>query len=290
MSSEKDTNESGEQGSVAEDMGPTDITIRNDLMQGKRHGVRRWVLRIAMALAILAPLIFVIAALGYRLGMFDLSTSLGSLSRKIGPILLVFGLIASIASVLLSWFVRPRKGILLSFVVLLVPLGGLIKLNSVRTTVSSVPFIHDITTDTENPPEFTQAIIERRNKTKGVNSLDYMQHKDNKGEHASILQSQSYPAITSVRRSESPDIVFREAAEIIGQQGWKVVTEDADNGIIEATDTSFWYGFKDDIILRIRESNNVGTVIDLRSVSRIGQSDLGANAERLEKLINLLKE
>ena len=70
--------------------------------------------------------------------------------------------------------------------------------------------------------------------------------------------------------------------------GWTVHTQDIDSGLIEATATTFWYGFKDDIIIRIRAGEGGGSVLDMRSISRVGQSDLGANAKRIRKFVKAL--
>ncbi len=264
----------------------TDVTIRDVTPLGKRQRLRRWVRKLAIAFAIIGPLIFIIAALGYRFGVLDLGTSLGTLSRNVGPKVLMLGMIISVLSVLLSWFVQPRKGLIVSLIALFIPVFGLFKLNNVRNTVSNLPFIHDITTDPENPPAYTDAIISARNKVERVNTLEYLEKKDKEGGTLiSVLQSKHYPEIRPVRRSETPDEIFKEAEALVKSLGWDVVTLDTSGGIIEATDTTFWYGFKDDVIIRIQPSKNGGSLVDMRSVSRVGGSDLGANAARLNKLI-----
>jgi len=269
----------------------TDLTLRDVTPEGKRQKIRRWVRKLAIALAIIGPLIFILAALGYRTGIFDLRTSLGVLSQNVGPKVLMLGLGISLISVLLSWFVRPRKGLIISLLAFLVSLGGLINLVGVKSTVEKLPFIHDITTDPEDPPKFTKTIIDARTKTEATNTLEYFEKKDKEdGTLVSVLQSKHYPEIRPVRRSEKPDEVFGQAEDMIKSMGWKVVTVDKENRVLEATDTSFWYGFKDDVIIRIRPSKNGGSLIDMRSVSRVGGSDLGANAERLQKLIDGLTE
>ena len=60
-----------------------------------------------------------------------------------------------------------------------------------------------------------------------------------------------------------------------------------DQGRLEATDTTFWFGFKDDVVIRI-QSTGGNTLVDVRSKSRVGESDLGANANRIEKYLNHL--
>ena len=69
--------------------------------------------------------------------------------------------------------------------------------------------------------------------------------------------------------------------------GLEIVTVDEAAGLVEATDTTFWFGFKDDLVVRVREANG-GSVVDVRSVSRVGMSDLGANAARILALLERL--
>jgi len=270
----------------------TALTTRPDLTETRRHKMRKWVLRIAIVLAVLGPLIFVFAAIGYRLGFVELGTSLGVLSRKAGPLVLVSGLIVSLIAMAMAFFMQPRKGLLIATIALLVSLGGLIKAKSIGAKVDRLPLIHDITTDTQNPPKFTQAIIDARASTNAPNDLKYIGKKDLRDEKLfSVLQAGApeYSDIRPVILSEDPAIVFGEVLTLIKQAGWELVTEDVDAGILEATDTTFWYGFKDDIIVRIRPGEGGGSVVDMRSVSRVGASDIGKNAERLERLINGLK-
>jgi uncharacterized protein (DUF1499 family) len=62
--------------------------------------------------------------------------------------------------------------------------------------------------------------------------------------------------------------------------GWQIVDANASEGRIEATDTTFWFGFKDDIVIRVAATSG-GSRIDVRSVSRVGRSDVGTNAKRI---------
>jgi uncharacterized protein (DUF1499 family) len=63
--------------------------------------------------------------------------------------------------------------------------------------------------------------------------------------------------------------------------GWEIAEADAAAGRIEATDTTFWFGFKDDVVIRIRPAEDGGSIVDIRSKSRVGMSDVGANAARI---------
>ena len=69
--------------------------------------------------------------------------------------------------------------------------------------------------------------------------------------------------------------------------GWQIVDANAREGRIEATATTFWFGFKDDVVVRIVPAPG-GSRVDVRSVSRVGVSDVGANAKRVRDFLQKL--
>lgn len=257
----------------------------------KRHTFRKWVQRLALIFILIGPLSLLIAALGYRTGVLDLGFAFGVLNTKVGLLSLIGALVMSILGVLLGFFIAPKKGLVKSGIIALVAVFGLNKMLSVGKTAETLPLIHDITTDTQDPPVFTQAILSERAKTKGVNSVDYVGKVDKREkELVSVLQVRDYPDIRTLVLSDAPDVVFGRAKAAAKDQGWKIVSENVGAGLIEATDTTFWYGFKDDVVIRIRGVESGGSVLDIRSVSRVGQSDLGVNAERVRAFIKDVQE
>lgn len=140
-----------------------------------------------------------------------------------------------------------------------------------------VPPIHDITTDTGNPPVFT-ALIGKRGE--GANSLAYEADK------LPALQEKAYPDIKPLITSLAPDKALARAIEVAHRMGWDITGVDAAVPRFEATDHSAWFDFADDIVLVIKKTE-AGSQIDMRSVSRVGRSDLGANAKRLRKFREL---
>lgn len=266
----------------------TDIITRNDLIETKRHRLRKWVQRAGLVFAILGPLTFMLAGLGSKIGLWSWKFGLGTLSQKVGPLMLLISLLLGVIGILLWVFVQPRKGIVLSAIATIIPLIGLVQLGSMKSKVGSLPYIHDITTNTQAPPVFSNAIIDARGSES--NTLDYIGKKGPKGTLVSVLQSSAYPDIRPVLRSDDKAVVFGEALSLVKQQGWDIVTEDLESGVIEATASTFWYGFKDDVVIHVRDGEGGGTLVDMRSVSRVGMSDIGANAKRLGKLIEGLKE
>ncbi|SEN44636.1 DUF1499 domain-containing protein [Nitrosomonas marina] len=146
---------------------------------------------------------------------------------------------------------------------------------------SDLPRIHDISTDLNNPPRF-KAIPSLRKATD--NPLDRLT-PDNLAQ----LQQSGYPDLKPLQLDRPVSVVFEQALQLVKSHGWNIATASADQGIIEATATTPVMAFKDDIIIRVQR-NGEFTQVDMRSVSRVGVSDLGANAARIHDFINDLKE
>lgn len=279
-----------------------DLTPANDIetptkVTGARRAViRKWLLRLSIALTILAPLTFIIAALGAKLGLWGWQFGLGTLSLKIGPLALMLGGVVSILALLAAIFIKPRKGIAIAVVGVLVPILALARLGQMKSTVEKLPFIHDVTTDTQNPPEFGKAVMTERAAVEGVNTADYIGKKaparnaDGETEQklVSALQTQAYPEIRPVILSDAKDVVFGKALATAKSMGWKIKEEDVATSRIDATDSTFWYGFEDDVTIRLRVSEGGGTIVDVRSLSRVGGSDLGKNAARVGEFLERL--
>ena len=260
------------------------------------QALRRWVVRGALALAILAPLVFILAGLGAKLGLWSWQFGLVTLTRQLGPLLLFGSLVAGVLAVLLGLLVKPRRGMLAGGMAIVVGLVGFGRLMTVQNTVANLPFIHDVTTDTEDPPTFGAVITAERAATDGVNTLDYAGKTapatladGTRGEKlVSALQTQAYPEVRTLVVSEPVEVTFGRAEQIARDMGWAVKESDLASGRIDATATTFWYGFKDDVAIRLRPAKGGGTRVDVRSVSRVGGSDLGANAARVEAFLEAM--
>lgn len=138
-------------------------------------------------------------------------------------------------------------------------------------TAVSVPPIHNISTDTFDPPQFVDV-----DRGENSNPIEYTRDR---GAATRGLSRPIDPSHRSGRRHE-----LRSGRSVAEDLGWEVFAEARGDYRIEATATTFWFGFKDDIVIRIRRSGT-GAIVDLRSVSRVGQSDLGANARRIGAFI-----
>lgn len=211
-----------------------------------------------------------IAGPGYQLGWWELSTALRVVLQYSVYGLLAAGGIGFVLALILialpprDGWVAPLLGALIAAAVAYVPV-------TMARTAADVPRIHDISTDLGNPPPFVDLLALRE----GARNPP-----DHPGSEVAAQQQASYPDIKPVLLAASPDRTFAEAILVATSLGWDIVAQVPEEGRIEATQTSFWFGFTDDIVIRIEETET-GSRLDIRSKSRVGQSDIGANAARI---------
>ncbi|MEE4305136.1 MAG: DUF1499 domain-containing protein [Wenzhouxiangella sp.] len=223
---------------------------------------------IVVAIALVAAGLLLAAGPGTRLELWDFRFGF-TLMRWA----LYGGLAAGALAVVLLLIPRTRRGgvpALLAAIV--IGLGTAAVPWSFVQKARSVPPIHDITTDTADPPGFV-AIAPLR--SDAPNPVEYP------GAETAEQQREAYPHIQTLRVDAWPAIAFEHALETARTKGWEIVEADESQGRIEATATTFWFGFKDDVVIRIRGDNG-GSAVDVRSKSRVGRSDVGANAARIE--------
>ncbi|MBY6203338.1 DUF1499 domain-containing protein [Halomonas denitrificans] len=231
--------------------------------------------RLAFAASLLALVLLLAGGPGYRLGLWELGFGLLGVLRY-ALYLGAAGALLAVIGLLVPKIRRQGAGVLIVALVLgvsvaLVPIG-------VRQAAESKPFIHDITTDLDDPPEFVAVAPLRAD---APNPASYG------GDEVARQQREGYPDLGPARFAASMADVFNAALETVDAMGWERVAAERSEGRIEATDTTFWYGFKDDVVIRIgREDGR--TRVDVRSKSRVGGSDLGKNAQRIEAFLDAL--
>ena len=141
----------------------------------------------------------------------------------------------------------------------------------------SVPRINDITTDMSDPPVLVQTLQLRRDAvTPPTYNKDFVSQ-----------QREAYPDIQTITLKVAPAEAFKKVDRVASAMGWDVVARAPAEGRLEAIDTSKWFGFRDDIVVRIRP-DGAGSKVDIRSKSRVGRSDLGVNARRLRDFTHRL--
>ena len=231
--------------------------------------------RLAIGVAVVAALLLLIAGPGTRFGVWEYGT--GFLLMRVA---FFTGLGAAALALLLIIIPRTRAaGVAPLIVALLIGLGtAWVPWNGVQKA-RSLPFIHDISTDTTNPPEFV-AILPLR--AGAPNPPEYA------GDDVAAQQREGYPDLETVVIDLPPDQAFERALAAASEMGWEIVASAPSDGRIEATDTTFWFGFKDDVVIRIRGDAG-SSELDIRSKSRVGRSDVGANAARIRQFLEELE-
>ncbi len=234
---------------------------------------------LGFAVAVLAALTMMAAAFGYRFGLWSFGFALLTLTG--------YAAYAAFAGGVLSLIGLGRSlpgsvpGMILSGIGVVVGGYSCHTVYQQWITVNRVPFIHDITTDTANPPVFAAVVAARE--AEAANPHEYA------GDAVARLQQCGYPDLGPLFTDADPATAYGRALAVAERMGWNIVSAEAATGRIEATDTSTWYGFKDDIAIRIvANESGTGARIDVRSLSRVGRSDVGVNAARISAYLGEL--
>ena len=255
----------------------------------KLANIKSYFLKAAIGLAIFTPVFFLVSAIGTKIGIWGWMFGFVKMTIGYGPKIMMLTFVVALIALILSALVKPRKDWLVALLCLAVPLVGMGFGKSVKAKAGKLPPIHDITTDTQNPPTFTQAIVKRR--ANCSNSLDYIGTTYGKKKTlVSEAQVKAYPDIRTLVFTDKPEALYKKALATVHKMGWKIAFNSEDTGTIEATYSSFWFGFSDDVAIRIRPSEGGGSLLDIRSVSCVGRSDLGKNAERIRKFRDMLEK
>ncbi|MFN2446601.1 MAG: DUF1499 domain-containing protein [Vicinamibacterales bacterium] len=238
-----------------------------------------WVSMLALALALAAALVLALSGPGYRLGWWGLQIGLQRLLRY-GAYAGIAAVVLGVGGLLLNASRRRTASVLSAVAAVLV--GGLVVAIPWRwqQVARRSPPIHDITTDPSDPPQF-HALARIREATKAPNSLDYT-------EAVATAQRQAYPDIAPLEVPWPPREAFDRAVALARARGWEVVSAVAAEGRLEATDTTFWFGFRDDVVVEVT-ANGAGSRVNMRSVSRVGRGDVGTNARRVRAFIDELR-
>lgn len=241
----------------------------NHPMQKSRFG---WLSSVALLTAVTAVGLLALAGPGYRAGWFGLGTALQRM--------LLYGAVAGLAAVVLglvALVLSHGRARTVAAIAVILGAGAVAIPWRLQQSAQAVPAIHDITTDTVTPPRFVEAATLRQS-LRVPNSLDY-------SDTVAVQQRAGYPDIQPAFLAVPPDEAYRRAMAVVTARGWEVIAGDAAARRIEATDTTRWFGFKDDIAIRISPVPDGSSRVDLRSVSRVGRSDIGTNARRIRAFL-----
>jgi uncharacterized protein (DUF1499 family) len=229
---------------------------------------------LAWAVAAVAFLLLAAAGPTYRIGLLSLQNAFT---------LLRWGAYAGVAAMVVAlgalfWVRRRRSHAVVAGAAFVAGLVAFAIPFQWQRTARSVPPIHDITTDLENPPVF-EAIVPLR--ADAPNTLD-------RPPELARQQREGYPELAPITLPQPPGEVFDRALAVAQDAGWEIVTADKGAGRIEATDATRWFGFMDDVVVRITPWGS-GTRVDVRSASRVGRGDVGTNARRIREYLDDLE-
>jgi len=179
---------------------------------------------------------------------------------------------------------------------LAIPVLGLGYASYVRSQAASRPPIHDIVSDPAAPLVLSERVLALRAATPFANPVEAEPHvPDNprfgaaSGQPARALQRAAYPDIAPITLARSPSEAFDAALGALQAQGLTIDAADAEALRIEAHAQSLWFGFVDDIVVQVSPAPE-GARIDFRSISRVGVSDLGANAKRMRAFQSAMEQ
>ena len=226
-----------------------------------------WLRPLAMVLALAALVMLALSGPGVRFGLWSYGSGITVL-RWAAYVAIAAALAAAVTlaipKVRAVGLLLPMAALLIGLAVLYVPLRFLQR-------ARAVPPINDITTDTENPPRYMTA------------------PRTYPGAEFARQQRAAYADIAPLLLLQPPREAFVKALAAAEAMGWEVVGRDSAAGTIEAVDTTKWFGFKDDIAIRVTPTAEGGSRVDIRSKSRVGRSDLGTNAQRIRAYAERLK-
>ena len=216
------------------------------------------------AAVVLAPLVY---RIGAPLGPAFLLLAAGFLAAAVSGLLLVLRMVRRT-----GLGDREAAAALAAAVVVgAFPLAALL-------SSGGAPPIHDITTDTESPPAFVAAVPLN---TPGRTDYDPAVAEQQRG---------AFPDLGPAMLPLAPADAFDRALAAVREMGWELLAADADTLRIEATDRTFWFGFADDVVVRVAADGAAGSRVDVRSLSRVGGGDLGVNARRVREFVAALNE
>lgn len=228
-------------------------------------------------LSLLTAVVFVFSGYGYRWNIWELGTAFSVLRYSAYA---AIGL--AVISAVSIWFLRRSGFKILSLTVAALLLMGTASITALywQQKARSVPPIHDISTDLENPPEFV-AIVRLR--ADAPNPPEYA------GEETAQAQREAYPHIQPLYLDADLQVVMDEAVLIVTDFGWQLVAINRGEGRIEAYEKLPWFGFIDDVVIQFTETDE-GTRVDMRSKSRLGRGDIGVNAKRIDDFLTALED
>jgi len=248
----------------------------------------RWpgkVTRFAFFVGVLAIFLLAIAGPGYRLRLLPLTPAL--LGAAIGFLLFIVTFIIGAIGLLAGGGqgLSRSRGAVIGFSLVITILAGFWIFRGRGT-----PPIHDVTTDLNDPPVFKD-VVPLRLASGALNPVEYQRIQSIMGNKINVPDAQrsAFPDIQPLILPQPPARAVQLAAQAAKDLGWDIVAFVPSDGRVEATDTTWYFGFKDDVVIRVKPEST-GSRIDVRSESRVGGGDTGTNARRLRAYLARLRD
>jgi uncharacterized protein (DUF1499 family) len=243
--------------------------------------------RLAFFVGILAIILLLIAGPAYRLRLLPLVPAL--LGAAIGFLLFAVAFIVGAIGLLAGGrqaFARSRAAVAVIALSLVVTIVAGLWISRGR----GAPPIHDVTTDLTDPPMFKDA-LPLRSAFGAANPAKYQRIQSMRGKEFNVSDAQrsAYPDIQPLVLQQPPARAVQLAQQVAKDMGWDIVAVVPSEGRVEATDTTWYFGFKDDVVVRVLPEPT-GSRVDVRSESRVGLGDAGTNARRVRAYLARLRE
>lgn len=243
-----------------------------------------WGGKIVFGLGLGSVLVALVAGLGSGWGIWEFGFGFQLLMVAFGA-----GLLAVFGGLFAGWWAK-RKGRKAARPLRWagMVLGGALALwlLSFVYTARTVPAIHDISTDLADPPQFRMLAVRADNLDQIPGEDDPEMKGMNPLQRWAAIHGKAYSDIRSVRIAMPVAEVIAKAERLAKVRGWEIAVADPIEGRLEATDTTRFFRFKDDVVIRVRSTEDgTGSIVDMRSISRVGVSDLGVNAKRVRSFI-----
>lgn len=229
----------------------------------------KWLAYLACGVAVACALAAAFSGIGYRLDLWDYRT--GFMVLRWSAYIAAGAGVVALVTLAIAAIKRARNPAVAALVGAALALMVVVPGWNLQRIGGEVPRIHDITTDTDNPPQWVALLPVRE---KASNGAKYA------GEKLAQAQKAAYPDIQPLKLQVPPARAFERALAAAKAMDWEIAAAEAAQGRIEATATTRWFGFKDDVVIRITSEGDMSR-IDVRSMSRVGRSDLGTNARRI---------
>lgn len=238
-------------------------------------GLQKFLAALAVLAAFAGGAMIGVSGVGYKFGAWDFAFARDVLLTDGAYVALAAGGVA-LAVILLALVRRKLGGAGMALFALLVAGGAAYVPLSLKAQAEAVPELTDVTTDPDDPPAFVALASQRES----AGRTQYYRVNY-------TAQQKAYPDVVAFESDRSAAALFGEASAAVDAMGWIVAARVPEEGRIEATAVSEWFGLRDDIVIRVKPAGQ-GARLDIRAASRAGTTDLGANADHIRAILTRL--